>query len=276
MKPLVTVIIPTYNREKFVIEAIESVLCQSYENIELIVVDDGSTDKTFQSVTPYLIKGKLRYIHQNNRGVSSARNCGIKLSRGDYITFLDSDDLWDKRKLEKQIGFLESHKEFSVCYTNEIWIRNGVRVNQKKVHQKYGGSIYKQCLPLCIISASSIMLKREVVDEIGLFDESLTACEDYDYWLRLSSEYQIHLMAESLMIKRAGHNDQLSYHFKAMDRFRVRAMVKMLESGQLNKSDYHETVHIVIKKCNVLITGYEKRNNVEESLYYQSLIDRFS
>ena len=120
------------------------------------------------------------------------------------------------------------------------------------------------------------MIRSQLIEDIGFFDESLLACEDYDYWLRLSSKYSIHLMEESLMTKRAGHDDQLSYQFKAMDRFRIKGMLKMLESRELNEKDYHDTVQMLIFKCQVLITGCRKRNKTKETEYYQSIIHRYS
>ncbi len=278
-KPLVSVIIPTYNRGDIVMEAIDSVIQQTYRPLEILVIDDGSMDNTFRIIRNrfLILKSNLtiRYFYQSNKGVSSARNLGIMQSHGEYIAFLDSDDLWDKQKLEIQMNFLSPHKDFMVCYTDEIWIRKGVRVNAKNIHRKYSGYIYEYCLPLCIISASSILLKRDVIDDIGLFDESLSACEDYDYWLRLCSEYPIYFVNQKLITKRAGHSDQLSYKYPVMDRFRIFALLKILSDNHLKQDQYHKTVQILLKKCHIVKNGAHKRNNKDDVKYYSSIIRQY-
>ena len=160
----VSVIIPTYNRARMIGEAIESVLSQAYNDLELIVVDDGSSDETRKVVSNYF--PQVNYLYQEHQGVSAARNCGIKHSRGEYLSFLDSDDLWLKEKLRSQMMFMESHPEAFICYTDEIWIRNGVRVNPMKKHQKYSGMIFEHCLPLCIVSPSSVLIARTLFDKV--------------------------------------------------------------------------------------------------------------
>ncbi|MDH4129322.1 MAG: glycosyltransferase [Spirochaetota bacterium] len=275
-KFLVSIIIPSYNRANYLLEAIESVLAQTYKPIELIIVDDGSNDNTYLCVDKYLKNHCVRYYYQQNKGVSSARNTGIKLSRGEYISFLDSDDLWDKRKLEYQMSFILSQSEYYVCYTDEIWIRNGVRVNYNNRYQKYSGYIYKHCLPLCIIGPSSILLKREVVNDIGLFDESLAVCEDYDYWLRLSLKYPIYFFGDKLVIKRGGHYDQLSHKYDCMDRFRVKAITKIIENNTLSIDDYNETISMMLKKCEILKNGYYKHGKTKEGDCYNDIIKKYS
>ncbi|MFH1825857.1 MAG: glycosyltransferase [bacterium] len=202
---LVSIIIPTCNRPQFTKEAIESVEMQTFKDLEIIVVEDEGAN------------------------VSAARNFGVSVSAGKYIAFLDSDDLWDKRKLEKQIKYLMDHPEFKICYTNEKWIRNGLHLNQLKKHQKYHGWIFDKCLPLCIISASSIIMERAVFDELGGFDEDLVVCEDYDLWLRMAWKYPIAYFDEKLIVKRGGHADQLSKKYWGMDRFRIQALGKLLK-----------------------------------------------
>jgi glycosyltransferase involved in cell wall biosynthesis len=214
---LVSVIIPTFGRPQFTLEAVDSVKAQTFQDFEIIVIED---------------KGQ--------KGPSWARNTGAKQAKGEYLAFLDSDDLWEKKKLEKQLKFLaEINKEprlsvsgsepYKVCYTNEKWIRNGQHLNQMKKHQKYGGWIFERCLPLCIISASSILMEKAVFDELGGFDEALPVCEDYDLWLRMALKYPIGFLDEKLIIKRGGHADQLSKKYFGMDRFRIKALEKLLK-----------------------------------------------
>ena len=270
----VSVIIPTHNRFSFLIKSIESVLSQSFTDFELIVVDDGSNDKTskIQEIYQYRVK----YIRQKNKGVSAARNKGILISKGEYICFLDSDDLWKRKKLEIQVDFMDRNNDYLLCYTDEMWIRNGVRVNPKKKHKKYSGMIYDKCLPLCIISPSSVMLRKKIFDKIGLFDEELPVCEDYDLWLRITKEYPVCFIEKKLIIKRGGHSDQLSHMYWGNDRFRVKALMKMLENGGLNPEQKNLTVIELRKKCDVLSKGFLKREKLEEYNYYKHLYKRWA
>jgi glycosyltransferase involved in cell wall biosynthesis len=208
-------------------EAVESVLSQDVEDVELIVVDDGSTDRTAEEVIKY--GGRVKLLqHEENRGVSAARNTGIHYARGKYIGFLDSDDLWVKGKLKIQVTFLDENPHYPLCYTDEIWIRRGKRVNPMLKHAKYSGWIFEKCLPLCTISPSSVMMKKTLFTKVGLFDEALPVCEDYDLWLRVSARFPIFFVNKKLIIKRGGHPDQLSNRSWGNDRYRVIALEKLL------------------------------------------------
>ena len=271
--PWVSVIIPTYNRRDLLREAIRSVLEQSFRDFELIVVDDGSEDGTREMIQREF-PGLLTYIYQENQGVSRARNRGIETSRGKYIAFLDSDDLWLKKKLERQVQFMQQNPEAMICYTDEIWIRRGVRVNPKKKHAKHSGWIYPQCLPLCIISPSSVLMRRELLEEVGGFDPEFPVCEDYDLWLRVALRYPIHLIPEKLIVKRGGHPDQLSHRSWGNDIWRVRALLKILQK-ELPPSWRKLTVAELHRKCSILISGFEKRGKHEEAAQYREIIRRF-
>ena len=271
--PFVSVIIPAYNRAEFLPEAVESVLGQTYRNFELIVVDDGSTDETPAILRHY--GEALRVIHQKNRGPSAARNAGIRVARGEWLSFLDSDDYWLPRKLERQVNFLQSHPEARICYTEEIWYRNGRRVNPAKKHRKFSGWIYLRMLPLCIVSPSSVMIHREVLQEVGLFDEELPAAEDYDLWLRIGARYPIFLLKEPLIVKRNGHEGQQSRRIWGIDRFRIRALVKMLESGVFGPEEKRATRQVLRQKCEIVAGGCEKRGKLTEARYYRDLIVRY-
>ena len=269
MNHKVSVIIPTYNRTFYLAETLNSVLLQTYKDIELIVVDDGSSDNTEETIKN--TSQEIRYFYQENQGVSAARNKGVLNSQGDFISFLDSDDLWEKRKLEKQMDFFRMNKEAKICYTDEIWIRKGRRANQMKKHIKYSGDIFERSLPLCIISASSVMIKREVFNKIGLFDESLQVCEDYDLWLRISKEFPVCFLDEKLIIKRGGHHDQLSKKYWGMDRFRISALEKLLSNGGLTPKQRDAVLRELERKCRIFADGCFKRGKIEEGKRYAGI-----
>ena len=265
---MVSVVITTHNRRVYLKQAVLSVLDQDYKEKEVIVVDDGSTDNSLEE-----IKGlPVRYVWKLNGGISSARNTGIRVSNGEYIAFLDVDDLWKKGKLSKQMELMEK-QDVLISYTDEIWIRNGRRLNQKLRHKKYSGYIFEQCLPLCIISPSSALIKREVFEKIGLFDESLPVCEDYDMWLRISSKYPILFIEKPLIVKRGGHEDQLSKKYEAIDRFRIQSLVKILSSNILNEDNRVKAAAELKKKCQIYIRGAQKRGRMEEAEYYIKLLE---
>ncbi len=257
----ISVIIPTWNRSGYLARALESVFAQSISPHEVIVVDDGSTDDTREIIQQQF--SNVRYLYQENRGVSSARNTGIRAAGGDWIALLDSDDCWLPNKLEHQQQLLRDNPDAKICHSDEIWIRNGKRINPMKKHAKRGGYIFKHCLPLCAISPSSAIIRRDLFDEIGLFDESLPACEDYDLWLRLCAAYPVLYADEALLIKHGGHADQLSRRYWGMDRFRIQALEKIVASSTLNAENHAAAKAMLLEKISIVIQGADKRDNTE-------------
>lgn len=226
MNPLVSVIIPTYNRDYILEEAILSVLKQTYSPIELIVVDDGSKDKT-----PFLVKKyPLKYVRlPKNFGVSFARNRGILHSKGELIAFLDSDDKFLPKKIEKQVAFFIEHPECKILQTEEIWYKGKRRLNPKKYHAKAEGYFLDRAVKLCVVSISTVMMKREVFFELGFFDEEFPLCEDYEYWLRVAIHLPVYLLKEPLVVKHGGRPDQLSAK-KGLDFYRIKALLKTFKA----------------------------------------------
>ena len=274
----VSVIIPAYNREKFISECVQSVLAQTLPAREIIIVDDGSTDATYNILRDLGFnslstkKTVLRYFFQQNRGVSSARNLGIKEARSEYIALLDSDDLWLKSKLDRQVSAFQNDTQSSrLCHTDEIWIRNGVRVNQHKKHKKHGGNVFQSCLKLCCISPSSAMMHRSVFADFGFFDEDLPACEDYDFWLRYSAKEDVNFIDEPLIIKKGGHSDQLSGAHWGMDRFRIYSIEKILNEHDLKLVYKIEAIREIILKLEILINGSQKRQKLA---YAESMLEK--
>ncbi len=268
--PRVSVIITTFNRRRFLKEALASVLAQDYRDKEIIVIDDGSTDGS-RAETAGL---PVRYVWKENAGISSARNAGLDIARGDYIAFLDVDDLWKKKKLSVQMDVME-RTGIPLTYTDEIWMRNGERLNQKLRHRKYSGEIFERCLPLCIISPSSAVIHRGVIDAVGPFDESLPVCEDYDMWLRITSRYPVTFIEEKLIIKRGGHSDQLSRAYDGMDRFRIASIVKILEGGTLSPGQVRKAIAELRTKCRIYAGGAIKRGKKDEGEHYLDLASAY-
>jgi glycosyltransferase involved in cell wall biosynthesis len=263
----ISVIVPVYNRAGLITRALTSVFAQSQLPQEVIVVDDGSSDDTGEHVRECF--PHVRYFRQPNRGVSSARNRGIAEARGEWLAFLDSDDAWLPGKLELQKRALVAHPEYRLCHSNEIWVRRGQFVNPRKKHTKSGGYIFLRCLPLCVISPSSVIVHRSVIDAVGAFDESLPACEDYDLWLRICAVHPVLYLEEPLIIKYGGHADQLSQSYPAMDRFRIRALEKILRAGILSDSERHAALRVLLEKIRIYLVGARKRQRWQEVAEYR-------
>lgn len=270
----ISVIIPTYNRLDFLSRAIDSVVQQTFTPAEIIIIDDGSTDKTRSIVKKQY--PDVNYVYQENKGVSAARNNGIALAKYSWIAFLDSDDRWHRDKLRIQSDVLAACPEYKICHSNEIWIKSGKRINQKKKHQKRGGDIFRHCLPLCVISPSSVLLHRDIFREIGVFDETLPACEDYDLWLRICAKYPILYVKDELVEKYGGHKDQLSMKYWGMDRFRIQAMKNLLANVELNHKQKYLVNRALNTKINIFLKGARKYKNTLAEKEYKSLIQQLT
>ncbi len=247
-------------------EAVESVLAQTVSDYELIVVDDGSTDETGRRLAGY--GPRLTVLTQCRRGVSAARNLGAGRASGRYLAFLDSDDLWRPCKLRRQLDFMERSLEVGICQTDEIWIRNGVRVNPRRRHRKPSGDIFRASLELCLVSPSAVMMRRELFERVGGFDESLPVCEDYDLWLRIARDTPIPLIPEALVTRRGGHADQLSRSTWGFDRFRVMSIANLIESG-LDAEKAGWALEAMAKKVTILAQGFRKRGNEAMAWQYE-------
>lgn len=272
--PLVTVIIPTYNRDLLVERAIKSVLRQTFEDFELIVVDDGSDDTTAEVLDSY---GKLlKVVFQEHQGVSAARNNGIEHAGGELVAFLDSDDEWLPEKLSRQVALFDGRNPFFICHTDEIWRRDGRAVLQKAIHRKQGGRFFKRALERCLISPSSVMISKGFLDKVGWFDTELVAAEDYDLWLRITAFYEVDFVPERLVVKHGGHPDQLSVTTPAIDTYRIRAILKILDDPRLSDEYREAAVRELIRKCGIVYVGCLKKGKIEEAKEYLELAESFN
>jgi len=268
-EPKISVIIPVCNRKMTMRNCVESVLSQTLAPLEVIVVDDGSTDGTADVVRGLGAPTSLIELPKN-QGVAHARNRGTSQARGDWIAFIDSDDAWEKNKLQGEWEFLARHPFYRIAQTDEIWIRNGVRVNPRNHHAKPRGWIWEPSLERCLVSPSAVLIERALFQSVGGFDEALPVCEDYDLWLRLARRWPVGLDPAKSVIKQGGHADQLSRRFPAMDRFRVYALLKALRSEEdpRYRSQLMQMAH---KKLCVLIQGAENRGLTDHAIRYRSL-----
>jgi len=271
--PQISVIIPTFNRAWVLAKAIDSVLAQTFASKEIIVVDDGSTDETRDLLAAY--GDRLRVFTQPNKGVSAARNLGIRHSCGEYIALLDSDDVWKPEKLACQMDFFLSHPDAMICQTQEIWIRKGKRVNPMQKHTKPSGMIFGPSLHRCMVSPSAVMMKKAVFDLKGVFNPHFAVCEDYDLWLRISTNIPIHLIDRPLTIKYGGHDDQLS-RSHSQDRYRIASLLHLVQSGALNQEQKAAAISVLQEKCRIYGNGCKKRGKNTEAQKYLTLYAQLS
>ena len=277
----ISVVIPTYNRCKLLKRALCSVFNQTIQTREIIVVDNGSTDNTHTMISSLF--PKTTYIYEKRKGVSIARNLGIKNCHSTWIAFLDSDDAWEPQKLEKQLFFTNNfNNKYRLIHTNEIWYKNNKFQNQLKKHEKSGGDIFQKSLEICCISPSSTFIKKEVFDDYGFFDESLEVCEDYDMWIRITAKEEVGFLDMPLVIKYGGHNDQLSKKYWGMDRFRIKCLEKNLKNDWFTLKQKKSVLNILLKKLSIISNGAKKRDNegiyrkYKDKLNYWSLeLDKF-
>ncbi len=263
MTPEISVIIPTYNRRGMLSEALASVRAQRDASFEVIVVDDGSTDRTWNDLVA--ADGALRALRIEHGGPAAARNRGLALARGGLIAFLDSDDLWMPAKLARQARFMREHPACAISQSAETWIRNGRRVNPGRRHRKRAGDIFIDSLRTCLISPSAAIVRRELLEQTGGFDEDMQACEDYDLWLRIAAREHVGLLDEPLVLRRAGHPGQLSATLPALDRFRILALAKLLADDTLDGERRLAVAAALAEKCRIYGNGLERRGRSAEA-----------
>lgn len=268
--PLVSVIIPSYNRSDLLKRAISSVLVQNYWSFELIVVDDGSTDDTARTVLSF--QPHVKYVKQENKGVSAARNKGAAKAKGAYLAFLDSDDEWLPEKLKTQMNYMVK-SGCKISQTEETWIRNGKLFNKRLHHAKPEGDIFIPSLSQCLVTPSSVVIERSLFEKYGGYNELLPACEDYDLWLRMGVNENFGLIRENLIKKYGGHTDQLSA-MPVLDKYRVISIYNLLKSGvEIPEEKKKAAAEKLAEKASILLGGTIKRGNTVDTAWYQDMID---
>ena len=250
-------------------EAVESVLTQDYDPLELIVVDDGSAADL--RLDRFDRDERVKILRSPPRGVSAARNIGIRASTGTYVAFLDSDDLWRPGKLALQMQALEEEPNAGLCYTDEVWLKAGTWLNQKKRHKKWDGWIFPFCLPLCIVSFSSSVIRQSVLAIVGPLNEQLPVCEDYEYWIRLALLFPVVYYAKKLVVKRGGHVNQLSARYWGMDRFRIQALIGILGTKSMTSVQQELVAREVERKCRIVAKGARRHGFSERADYYDRM-----
>ena len=257
----ISVVIPVHNRSRLLARALCSVARQSYPPLEVLVVDDGSSDDP-QAIQHMWHKAyptlPLRWFSIRQRGVSQARNVGIEQARGEWIALLDSDDTWLPHKLQLQATYLQHNPQLQIVHGEEIWLRNGVRVNPRKSHRKSGGNIFFACLARCLISPSAVLLKKSLFAQVGLFAEDLPVCEDYDLWLRITARYEVGFVEQAIVVKYGGHADQLSRQYAAIDCYRALALSRLLPALTCAEQRRAALAELQ-RKIQIVLRGYAKR-----------------
>jgi glycosyltransferase involved in cell wall biosynthesis len=262
----VSVIVPTYNRADVLKRALDSVAAQSFDAWELLIADDGSTDGTEAEVRAWHDAhpdARLTYLPLKQRlGVSAARNQAARRARGEWLAFLDSDDEWLPEKLQSQMAAVSGQV---LVHSDEIWIRDGRRVNAMKKHAKSGGRLFSRCVELCCISPSAAIIKHDLFSNLGGFREDFPVCEDYELWLRICARFDVAFIDRPLLRKYGGHADQLSRSVVGMDYHRVRALLPFLDSGEITASERRHVCRSILHRTAILLNGYRKHGNM--SLY---------
>lgn len=283
MTPEISVVIPTYNRHAMLREALASVAAQRGASFEMIVVDDGSTDGTWHDLFRYNLSAErdnICAVRTERRGPAAARNRGIEIARGALIAFLDSDDLWMPEKLARQSLFMRDNPGCAISQTGETWLRGGRRVNPGERHRKRAGDVFIDALRTCLISPSAAILRRELLDQVGGFDEDMVACEDYDLWLRILTRHEVGLLDEPLAMRRAGHPGQLSATVAALDRFRILALAKLLADASLTTARRTAAAAVMAEKCLIYGKGLTRRGRHDDAAFFaeaaRSALERWS
>ena len=228
---MISIVITCYNYANYVADAIFSALGQTYENFEIIIVNDGSTDNSEEVISRFLDDPRIKYIKQKNAGQANAKNTGIRNAKGDFMAFLDADDMWEPDKLEKQVR-LFNNPNVGVVYSRARYIDGNGNPLDFKLQNKYlrprSGKVTEWLIFDNFVPFSSSVVRRECFEKVGLFDESLKMGIDWDLWLRISVHYEFDYVDEPLLLYRMGHVGQMSRNGEMRQRCSDKIMEKFL------------------------------------------------
>lgn len=269
MSSKVSVIIPTYNRENLIKKALDSVEAQTYPDYEVVVIDDGSTDHTREVVESY--GEKVHYFYQENQGIAGARNAGIKRSSGEYIAFLDSDDYWLPEKLERQMALFGEHPEYGMVASCCASVRLDGRFRGKNRPGK-SGWILRDLFNKNFIRTSSAVIKKVCLEKVGLFDEALSECEEYDLWLRIAAQYPIGFINESLAVY-VDNPEGVSTDSLAGRLLRLQVLEKNYLKKKIPEKMYHRRI---ADTCHYIGRHYLKKGDKPEGRYYLERAQRLA
>lgn len=274
--PVVSVIIPVYNRFEMAKEAVASVIGQTYRDLELIIVDDGSIDMTPLLPTYFADDLRVKYIRLKHSGMPGlVRNRGVNIAQGKYIAFLDSDDLWMAEKIDKQLNYLTKNPSCRIVHTRETWIRNGKTVSQAGFNHKRFGNIFPDALGKCIVGPSTVLIEKKLYEELGGFRDDLEIAEDYELWLRLTDSNTMGYIDDPLVTKRAGHGDQLSEKYGQIEIFRIRGLQDLVEQRYFSLENQKLAEQELAKKCRIYAAGCRKRNKTIEAALHESIAAKY-
>ncbi|MCF7949829.1 MAG: glycosyltransferase family 2 protein [Spirochaetaceae bacterium] len=301
-QPWVSVIIPVYNRPKLATEAVRSVLLQSYPQLECILVDDGSSEAPQEACRLFAADPRFRYLPIAHSGMPGAvRNRGVEAARYGLLAFLDSDDLWLPRKLELQVQLLQSGESgfwqgepaqrlggtAPLVHSREVWLRGEKIISQKGQRFQRRGDVFAEALKKCMIGPSTVLMRRDVYEQLGGFREDLEIAEDYELWLRLTALYPVDFVEEPLIVKRAGHGQQLSEKYGHIELFRLKGLEDLVRrrwfAEQAPKQAPSQAPHLqqmaaseLADKCAIYAAGCRKRGREQEAQLYEAKAAEYS
>ncbi|MBN2618592.1 MAG: glycosyltransferase family 2 protein [Spirochaetales bacterium] len=263
----ITAIIPTYNRKELLLRAIISVINQVEKVDEIIVVDDGSTDGTEQLFPMRnIIYKKIEHTGYPGR----VRNIGVNLSTSQYIAFLDSDDEWLPYKIYLQKQFIINNPKCKILHGLERWIMNGKIVSQKKRKHKRSGNIFPDSLQGCIIGPSTVLMLKDLYLKYNGFKDNIEIGEDYDLWLRITNSHEIDYIEDEIIIKYAGHGDQLSFKYDYIEPFKIDVLEELINRYDLKDENRKLAIDSLVKKYDIVIEGCIKRRKIDAAKSYNN------
>lgn len=297
--PRVSVIVPTYNRRDCLVCTIRSILAQTWRDLEVIVIDDGSSDESAVEVLRQLgpdpdraesiwrqrvqssngslgfgfwtSEIPLQYIYQSNRGIGASRNRGVQVSQGDLIAFLEPDYTWDAHHLEAHVNFLDSRPDAWLAHGTVVIGRPAAKGGKKRLRQIPPALGFQDVVEGRDLHTSAMVVRRACLLAHGCFDENLPACEDYDLWVRIAAHTPVQIVAEAVVHLRQAP-PMTSWN---LDRYKVYALEKAFQSGHLNADQRHRVAEEMVSRCDILFDGYKRRSNLERANFYDRKRKKF-